>query len=86
MRRVVYTRRMILSNQCSYELFKSLCNVEEKEDDPDLKEAHDAFLALLIGATVWQKQQKNHHASAELGTLLQPQLNQLVAVNVQKNH
>ncbi|MCD5029643.1 TetR/AcrR family transcriptional regulator [Enterococcus asini] len=70
-------------NQCSYELFKSLCNVE---DNPDLKEAHDAFLALLIGAAVWQKQQKNHQASAKLGTLLQPQLNQLVTVNVQKNH
>lgn len=73
-------------NQCSYELFKSLCNVEEKEDNPNLKEAHDAFLALLIGATVWQKQQKNHHASAELGSLLQPQLNQLVTVNVGKTH
>lgn len=72
--------------QCSYELFKSLCNVEEKEDNPDLKEAHDAFLALLIGATVWQKQQKNHHASVELGSLLQPQLNQLVTVNVEKTH
>jgi len=65
---------------CSYELFKSLSGMEHTLEPATLAQVHENYLALLIGATVWEKQRGKELTREEWHLLLQPQFSRLMQI------